>query len=150
MENPLQECTVNILTYYFRQANVSSVYRKVPETKPDKNQTRSMETGDVHSDNMPGPSHFLKDSKQFNSMQAIKEIKKPEELKVEAKPVENVLESTHSQDASMQAQKVESVNRVDQGEPVQNMDPSSNSSIETQHQLERRLMIEEEVTFVSS
>lgn len=130
---------------------MSSVYRKLPVTKPDKEQTENMETADMHADIKPGPSHFPKDSKHFDPIQAIKEIKKPDELKqFEAKPIENILQSANDQDVPMEVQNTESVNRVDQGEPAQSLDSSSSTSFETQHQLERRLMIEEEVTFVSS
>lgn len=138
---------------------MSSVYRKLSVTKPDKEQTHGhMETDDMLTDNKPGPSRFSKDTKHFNPIQAIKEIKKPQLQQFETKPNDsvpktttNVPQSTNNEDMPMEARNTESINRAGQSGPVKNLDDScSSTSLETQDQLERRLRIEEEVTFVSS
>lgn len=143
--------------YYFRQANVSSVYRKLPVTNPDNEQIGKMETDDMLMDNKPGPSHFSKDTRHFNPVQAIKEIKKPQLQEFDTKPYDsvpksNVPQSTNNQDVPMEARNTESIDRAGHNRPVKIFDDScsSTSTQETQDQLERRLKIEEEVTFVSS
>lgn len=146
-------------TYYFRQANVSSVYRKLTVTKSDKEQVENLATDDMLMDDKPGPSHFTKDTKHFNPIQAIKGIKKPQESKqFEDKPNDsvpktntNVPQSNNNQDVPMEARNTESINRAGQSGSVKNLEDScSSTSLETQQQLERRLTIEEEVTFVRS
>lgn len=143
---------------YFRQANVSSVYRKLPVTKPDKEQIGNLTTDNTLADDKPGPSRFPKDTKHFNPIEAIKEIKKPQEAKqLEDNPNDsvtkttNVPQSTNNQVMPMETRNAESINRVGQSGPVIKLDDTcSSTSIETQDQLERRLTIEEEVTFVST
>lgn len=144
---------------YFRQANVSSVYRKLPVAKPEKEQIGTTITDDTFADNKPGPSGFPNQRNLFNPTEAIKGLKKPEESKqFETKPNDSlpktntdVAQSTNNQDIPMEARTTESVNKLGQSEPVKNLaDSCSSSSLETQCQLERRLTIEEEVTFVSS
>lgn len=137
---------------------MSSVYRKLPVTKPEKEQIGTMRT-DMLADSKPGPSRFPNDMKHFNTIEAVKEIKKSQELEqFQAKSNDsvpnrnpNVPQSTNNQDMPMEARNTESENKVGQSGPAKNWDDScSSSSLETQRELERRLTIEEEVTFVSS
>lgn len=138
---------------------MSSVYRKSLLTKPDKEQIENTETDDMLTDNKPGPSRFAQDSKHFDPVQTIREIKRPQELKqFEAKSnvsvpktTTNKSQSTNNQDIPMEARNTETINRAGQSETVKNLDDScSSTSLETQQQLERRITIEEEVTFVSN
>lgn len=150
---------VNVVTnknkkfYNYRQANVSSVYRRIKTETPESDlkasaeQTLADKNEQLNSDDLckPGPS-TNKDKtvpKFLDPVKLIQKEKQQKEITIEVKP------------ESSKSDEVETVENI----AVHNKNPVTKSCksvaheppqpLMTQELLERRLKIEDEVTFVS-
>ncbi|CAH0729773.1 unnamed protein product, partial [Brenthis ino] len=128
------------------QANVSSVYRRV---QPEKEESRSatnqkldkFEKPEVEENNKPGPSGVHNDKAVPKTLDPVKTILKEKEQKTN---IDNNATLTPLQDVESNDKKIVSEQKFTTPKCE-----TSNPTI-TQESLERRLKIEEEVTFIGS
>lgn len=136
-----------------RQANVSAVYRRPLSEKPDiKEQNIEARTTNLHQFNddssEPGPSDIRKnvDYTKFDPIEHIKIVKKEAVLEKEKSTEEVQYEESMNTKPAIEETKMD----IDHKNNDENITGTSNTSLITQENLERRLKIEEEVTFIGT
>ncbi|XP_063828194.1 tether containing UBX domain for GLUT4 [Ostrinia nubilalis] len=125
-----------------KQANVSAVYRRPVSEKQHSEITKKLETDEAQPNSdeksYPGPSNVSKDNQAaFNPVKLLKnekKDKKPETVTIEQPIIPSNQETTTTVDSELNLKQ----------------EPSSTFSASTQANLERRLNIEEEVTFLGT
>ncbi|XP_049874062.1 tether containing UBX domain for GLUT4 isoform X2 [Pectinophora gossypiella] len=129
-----------------KQANVSAVYRRPPSDKhEDRELVRAdpVPTTSTKKEASPGPSAEQKtDPKQFDPITMIKAAKQSPletEKKFEIIEIENKAHETRKKETGIKINDNESLGV-----------PSTTTTVESQEKLERRLKIEEEVTFLGA
>ncbi|CAG4950150.1 unnamed protein product [Colias eurytheme] len=134
------------------QANVSSVYRAKPE-KPKTEDVNNKEPINMNTQDLSGTSgeeqliaaHKDKDMKSIDPVKLYKSLKIQQQHSTTLK-TDNIAVINNSE------QNTEIVNResVTATSSKRNLESKAQKKLETQDELERRLKIEEEVTFVGS
>lgn len=132
----------------FRQANVSSVYRAKPTPVPQI--TDKVNNPDKSSISEEKPSTSAAPAKvrgQTNTFNPLDMLRKAKSAPNPNTTKEDTLELNREDTATLNTAKEETLSmEIDQSDPHPNTDASSSQK---QEKLERRLKIEEEVTFVS-
>ncbi|XP_034831520.1 tether containing UBX domain for GLUT4 [Maniola hyperantus] len=132
------------------QANVSSVYRRIPSEKAENNVSSSKEIPSANEKCTPGPSG-IKDKDTHKSFDPLKLIQKEKEQKqhgTDSEQKEHKTDPASCDEESIETDDEKTKKRLIHGDLPTPHEPQK--EILTQENLERRLRIEEEVTFVGS
>ncbi|KAM3966275.1 tether containing UBX domain for GLUT4 isoform 1-T2 [Aphomia sociella] len=137
-----------------RQANVSAVYRQPASEKIDNKdlniKSHAITEQPINETTAPGPSDVKKklDYKMFDPLKLIKNEKK---LQPDIPEKEENVEELKCEEINKDTSGIEETTMDVDHQPCNNkMAAESNNSFSTQENLERRLKIEEEVTFLGT